>query len=317
MKDNAILFGPFVGEMYWECGRFAPILPFYRKNKYRGRDITYVVLTREDRFDMYGKWATILIPLKISGDYIQFKPNCFRLNGMGESEYLSLVKKFRDKYSTRFNIIEHVFPDIKKGKYDNKFQYRNIYDYNFKPRNKNYDLVNNFLPVNDKHIVIISSRFREGFQRNWPNWQTFFDILYNDPIYNKFNFIICGKKGEYIPDSKNRFLDINQIVLEEGASLIGLLLVLMEKSFFTIGSQSAIPNISLLYGVEVLEFGCQGTLHTKTYNVKKTPITFIDNPKYNIDPLVLFNKFKGLLINKENKENESKKSLDGSKLSNN
>jgi hypothetical protein len=312
MKNTAVLFGPFIGEMYWECGRFAPILTYYRKKKYRDRKLTYIVLTREDRFDMYGRWANILIPLNIPGDYTQFKPNCFRLNGVTEEEYLQWVKKYHNKYKERFHILEHVYPDIRKGRYDNKFQYRNMYEYDYKPREKNYELVENFLPKNDKLNVIISPRFREGFQRNWPHWNTFFDILYNDPIYKNFNFIVCGKKGEYIPDSKDRFLDMNHIVLEAGSSLIGLLLVLMEKSFFTIGSQSAIPNISLLYNVEVLTFGCQNTLHTKTYNVKKTPITFIDNPKYNIDPLVLFNTFKGLLTKKEKIENERKKSMDGS-----
>ena len=30
-KQNAILMGPFVGELYWECGRFAPMLPKFRK----------------------------------------------------------------------------------------------------------------------------------------------------------------------------------------------------------------------------------------------------------------------------------------------
>ncbi len=298
MKPEAVLFGPFVGEMYWECGRFAPILPFYRKRKYRKRDIKYIILTREDRFDMYGKWANILIPLKIPGDYDSLRPNCFRLNGMTEEQYADLVSKFRVKYSERFNIIEHVFPDVRKGRYDNKFQYRNVYDYDYRPRDKNYELVNNFLPDNGKLNVVLAPRSRDGFKRNWPYWKTFYDILSNDKIFNSYNFIICGKTGEYIPDEKNRFYDMNNIVLEEGASLIGLLLSIMEKTFFTVGSQSAIPNISLLYGVEVLEFGCQKILHTRTYNPKNTPITFIEDYQYKIDPLVLFNKFKELLNKK-------------------
>jgi hypothetical protein len=75
-------------------------------------------------------------------------------------------------------------------------------------------------------------------------------------------------------------------------------LVILEKSIFTFGSQSAIPNISLLYGVEVLEFGCQKRLHTMTYNVNKTPITFIENKGYNIAPRKIFKKFKNLLLRK-------------------
>ena len=77
----------------------------------------------------------------------------------------------------------------------------------------------------------------------------------------------------------------------------------MENAFFTFGSQSAIPNISLLYEVDVLEFGCQKSLHTRTYNVKKSPITFIENRKYNIDPKEMHKKMKHLLYKKKEKVN--------------
>ena len=115
---------------------------------------------------------------------------------------------------------------------------------------------------------------------------------------NKCNFIICGKRGEYIPDPKKRFLDINDIPISNDISLVGLLLVVLEKSILTIGSQSAVPNISLLRGVEVLEFGHQKKLHTITYNIKNTPITFIEDMKYNIEPELIFKKFKSMILKK-------------------
>ncbi len=97
---------------------------------------------------------------------------------------------------------------------------------------------------------------------------------------------------------------MNDIHLGQSSSLVGLLLVIISKSFFTFGSQSAIPNISLLYGVDVLEFGCQKTLHTKTYNVTKTPITFFENRKYDIDPSLMLKEMSKLLLKKRRKHNE-------------
>ena len=89
---------------------------------------------------------------------------------------------------------------------------------------------------------------------------------------------------------------MNDIALSSGSSKIGLLLVILERSYFVCGSQSAIPNLGLLYSKEVLEFGHQKTLHTTTYNLFNAPVTFIENKNYNIDPLVFFTKFKKLLM---------------------
>lgn len=297
---RAVLFGPFVGEMYWEAGRFAPMLPYYKRNVYKQKEITFIVLTREERFDLYGKYADILIPLRIKGDYKSRQPNCFRLNNYPNVEYYKLVKKFNDKYKERFNVIKHFYPEVSKKKFLDKNQFsreKMIFDY--KPRKQNYNLVSKYIP-DDKPLVLLSPRFRNGFRRNWKNWPEFYDRLSSDKyLMNHFNFVICGKPGEYIPDEKNRFFDINDVKIGNASSLIGLLLVLMEKAVFTFGSQSAIPNISLLYGVEVLEFGCQKQLHTKTYNIKNTPITFIEDKKYNTPVNQIFPEFKNLLKKKE------------------
>jgi hypothetical protein len=301
--ENAVLFGPFVGEMYWECGRFASMLPYYKTKKYLKQNPQFIILTRPDRFDLYGKNADILVPLNIDGDYEKFQPNCFRLDNYPEIEYAQLKKLFFDKYTTRYNILEHVVPDVSKARYANKNQFiKNNMIFKYEPRIENYELVNSFLPKNPKKIVLISPRYRSGFKRNWGHWVEFYDKLARDTKLNSMcTFIICGKKGEYIPDPKNRFLDMNEMKTTNNSSLVGLLLVLMEKASFVFGSQSAIPNIGLLYQVEVLTFGCQKSLHTKTYNIHNSKITFIDDKKYEIDTNTIFSKFKTLLMKQQKK----------------
>jgi hypothetical protein len=303
-KPKAVLFGPFVGELYWEAGRFAPMLPFTRK-KYKKQNIKYIVLTREERFDLYGKNADILVPLRIKGDYEKLKPNCFKLNGL-KTEYKKIAEKFRMKYEQKYHIIEHIYPDTSKSQFLNKNQYpRKNMIFEFKPRDENYRIVDEYLPT-DKPLVVLAPRYRNGFRRNWGKWPEFYDLLYDSKLMNKFNFIICGKEGEYMPDPKHRFYDLNDMKIKDtNASLVGLLLVVLERSFFTFGSQSAIPNLSLLHEVEVLEFGCQKTYHTKIYNVKNTKITFIENPKYNLEPKVAIKKLNELLTQKLEKEKKN------------
>lgn len=298
-REVAVLMGPFVGELYWEAGRFAPMLPWMKYKKYKDRNVKFIIYTREERFDLYGKNADIMVPLRIEGDYDTKQPNCFRLNGLKVPEYMRMVKKFKMKYLARFNILEHVYPKVDKGQFDKKFQFpvKNMI-FRYAPRNRNYELVNKFLPI-DKPLVVLAPRYRTGFKRNWQYWPDFYDLIHKDEfLMSTYNFIICGKKGEYVPDKKKRLLDMNDITLEQGTSLVGILLVIMEKAFFTFGSQSAIPNISLLYKVEVLEFGCQKSLHTKTYNIHHSPITFIENKRYDINPKEVFGKFRKILKRK-------------------
>ena len=304
-KQLAVLLGPCVGELYWEAARFAPLLPHMVLNQYKGQHVKYIVLTREDRFDLYGKFADILVPLRVNGDYDDKKPECFRLQGLDVNEYNNIAERFKKQYSEKYKIVKHIYPDIKKGAFTNKNQFpSNQMSYIYKPRQENYDLINNYIPA-DKPLIVLAARHRDGFSRNWKKWQEFYDLLvHHKELLRHYNFIICGKKGEYVPDKKSRFLDMNEIKLGEKSSLVGLLLVILERAFFTFGSQSAIPNLSLLYKVDVLEFGCQMALHTKTYNIMKTPITFIDNKKYDIDPQVILETLTKLLrAKKEKKKN--------------
>ena len=297
--EKAILLGPCVGEFFWEFFRFAPLLTYFKLKKYNKSDVKFIVLTRSERFDIYGRLANILVPLQIPKDYTKMWPNCYKLMGLKNFEYQEIAKVFKEKYSKRYQIIDHLYPDIKKAVYCSKNQYpRSKMVYNWYPRKRNVELVETYLPK-DKPLVVISPRYRGDLKRNWPHWETFFDMVANDKyLMGHFNFILCGKEGEYIPDKQKRFLDLNDIQLDENSSLAGILLATMSRAYFTFGSQSAIPNISLLYGVEALEFGNQKTLHTVTYNVKKTPVTFVVDPRFKIDPKAIFKKFRVLLQKK-------------------
>jgi hypothetical protein len=303
--DKAVLLGPFVGELYWEFARFAPMVPFMKNKKYKNQNVKYIILTRPERFDLYGKYADTLVPLKIPGDYENKQPNCFRLNNLLHSEYQNYAKKFKQVYSKKYNIIEHIYPDVSKAQFVNKNQYsrtKMIFDY--QPRKENYDLVEEYLPEH-KPIVVLAPRYRDGFKRNWNGWTDFYNKIFKDEVLmDKFTFVICGKKDEYVPDPEHRFHDMNDIELGDGSSLIGLLLVIMEKAFFTFGSQSAIPNISLMYKKDVLCFGCQRYLHTKTYNIRNTPITFFDDKQYKIEVNKVYRELKKLLMKKEKSKNE-------------
>ena len=173
--------------------------------------------------------------------------------------------------------------------------------FEFSPRQENYQIVKNHI-LNDRDLVVLAPRYRKGFRRNWPYWQQLYDMIYDSSLMNDFNFVLCGKKLEYIPDGKNRFKDINNVSLTENSSLAGLLIVILKKNaIFCIGSQSALPNMALFFKVPVLEWGHQKKWHSQIYNTKNTPVEFIDDMKYNIAPKEVFKRLRKTLEKRRSK----------------
>lgn len=288
--DGAILIGPCPGELFWEFARFSPILPYYYK-KYHKQNVKFIVMTRPDRFDIYGKYANIFVPLRVDGDGTKYKPDCFRLMGYPVKKYMNIVNQFYNKYQKRFKILKHIYPKMENKLFARKNQFsNNEMILKWKPRIENNNSIDSYIP-NNKPLITIAPRFRSGLRRNWNKWQEFFDmIMSDDKLIKKYNFVICGKEPDYIPDNKKRFYDINNIELNSDISIIGLTIECIKRSILVVGSQSGLPNIAMLLGIETLEWGHQKHLHKTVYNVKKTPVHFIEDMHYNIGPDIIFNK---------------------------
>ncbi len=154
-KENVLLSGTFLGELGWEILRFCPYT-LYKFNSLKKKypDLKLIVCTREDRFDLYGKHASIFVPLKIEGDYIKYKPDCFKLSNFPKEDYDFLIKSFRSMFINDYNIIDHILPPSEGKTVFNKNYYnQNEMLFDFKPRSKNKELVDNYIP-NDKKLVV-------------------------------------------------------------------------------------------------------------------------------------------------------------------
>lgn len=294
-KYKVVLVGPCIGEMYWEFARFAPYVIWKRENDYKSSNIKFVVLTRPEMFDIYSGCANVFIPLKIPGDGSSYTPNCFRLDNFPKEAYDFIIKSFKDMYIDH-DILEFIKPDISTKQFLNKNQFpKNNLLFEYKTRPDNLKFLGPRL--DNREVIILGPRYRKGMKRNWPYWQHLYDLIFdNKRLFNKYNFVICGKHPDYIPDKYGRFLDINTIKISDQASLIGLTIEAIKRAKLTIGSQSAIPNISLIFKVPVLEWGHQKQLHTIEYNIHKTKVTFIEDINYTITPEVIYQEILRLLI---------------------
>lgn len=294
-REFVYLFGPFIGELHWECFRFAPHA-IYLKKKDPNRKI--VVLTRPDRFDLYGRYCNILVPLKIPHKD-GYQQNCFGINNFPDHMYLKMVEKFRSKFEQKYNISGHFFPKVAKQFRCVRWQFpRDKMVYDFKPRPDNYQIINNAITT-EKPVVILAPRFRkQERRRNWPFWKNLYKTIQDSKIFTKFTWVICGKKPDYVPDPLGIFFDINNFKLTLDSSLIGLTIAILEKAVLTIGSQSGIPNLSKLLKVPTLEWGHERQRHMVRLNPLNTPTTFLESKDYRISEKEVFSKIEGLLRGK-------------------
>jgi hypothetical protein len=149
MKKKAFLFGPFFGELSWEYFRFAPYAIHLKKNNPKTRLIVY---TRSSRFDLYGKYSDILVPLNIPKDEI-YKQNSFKLCRFNKDISEKMKKFFHMTYEKKFDV-EHYCPDFSSFRYNLKWQFpRRDMDYDFNPRNNHSNLIQNLIPV-EKFVIV-------------------------------------------------------------------------------------------------------------------------------------------------------------------
>lgn len=295
MNQNAILCG-HIGEFGWEVLRFAPHIFWLMKEKYPNSKL--ILCTRKDRIELYGDLPTEILPFNFNN---QENSDCFTITGLQYNEYKYKINQYIKETEKKYNIQHIFFPRIEGKRYTEKYQIlENEKIYNFKPTKKQLEIFNIYIP-NDKFLITIAPRYRKGFKRNWPYWNELFEMIYKDKfLYENFNFIICGIKGQFIKPINN-FYDINDI---PNGNISGLTMSSISKSILTIGSQSGIPNLSNLMRTPTIQWGNEKHLHKGIYNVNNTECIFIEDMNFKCPPNIIFDNLKTYLLNFKEKYSE-------------
>jgi hypothetical protein len=243
-KFNAYLFGPFFGELTWEFYRFAPYAIYLKK---LSPETVIIVLTRPDRFDLYGKYASIIVPLNLKEDenYIQ---DAFRLKGYSEINCECIKKYFYQKYYNEFNIIDHFSPDVGNLRYNIKWQFpRDRMDYDFQPRQTNIDIIDNLFTETD--YVLVDDQYDSNID--------YYNGISNSDFLTSIYSIIDDKRATYL----------------------GCLIEMIKRSRFTISNlDSVIGRLSLLLGVPLIYPNCKMTFdEIHLLNPNDTPVINCEN----------------------------------------
>jgi len=149
MKQIAYLIGPFLGELRWEYYYFAPYIIHLMKKEPNRK---FIIFTRRPRFDLYGSYADIFVPLRVVNDKPELRDK-FKIQGFGMNEFNMLLRAYIDKYKKRYRIIDKIYPDISRFSYKVKWQFpRSEMDYNFQPRVANKELIDKFIKPHNVFI---------------------------------------------------------------------------------------------------------------------------------------------------------------------
>lgn len=157
MQKEKYLFGPFIGEAMYELSYFVGHAIYLRKKNPRNE---IIVLTRREHFDLYGKYATTLLPLPLSDELI---PSGFNCTNMRANVFDQILHKFEYKYRELIKIDGHFYPHISSYLRNIKWYYpREEVDFDFKPRLRNKEIAQEITSNSDK--IIISS-FHKNFKK--------------------------------------------------------------------------------------------------------------------------------------------------------
>lgn len=251
IKSKAYLVGPFIGDLYWECYRFAPYI-IHLKKKYP--KTKFVVFTRPQRFDLYGQYADVLVPLNLRNDE-RYTRDCFGLKGLKVVDYKLLHSFFVKKYKPNYDSIERTFPDVDAWRYKVKWQFpRDKMDYDFLPRNCNINLLKSRITM--KNIIFIDFDNEEhlGFARM---------------DFNKYNYISLN----WLEDFASVYGDIMK------NSYVGMLIEVLKKSSFVIGRCDKFASkLALLLGVPLLSINDETSWDAiSLINPRNTPVIKCEN----------------------------------------
>jgi hypothetical protein len=242
MRD-ARLYGPYLGELSWEFYRFAPFVIY---NKIRYPFIKTIILTRPSRFDLYGSYADIFVPLKMKDENEDLQEG-HGMKGFDLKLYDRLVRNFHMRFSGRFNILSHQYPDIREWFRKVKWQFPRInMDYSFKPREDNTRMINTLV---DEYENIIFCDIDHNIR---PKNYKVFDKSFYGQIFDKANI---------------------------NTTFLGCLIEILKRCKFTIGNiENPISHLSLLLKIPLIHVGDDLREDTvKMLNPLETPVIKCNN----------------------------------------
>jgi len=213
-KSKYILYGPFIGEFLWELYYFIPHFIYDRKKR---PNEGFIVITREENFDLYGIHADVLCKMKLQDD-TDFRKEHFTIHGLPANTYDKICEDYAKALKKKYKIEEIKIPKVHSWYNEIKWQFpRDQVNYGFIPRKENRLIVNGCLRVNDQ-------------------------VIFNET------------EASYLDYRNIRIEHVHALIeKDKGVTFYGLVIEFLKVCKFYIGSfDSKICRLALLLGIPVI-----------------------------------------------------------------
>lgn len=236
MKEKAYLIGPFLGELEWEYRYFAPYVINLMKTD---PERVYIVFTRPERFDLYGKYADIFVPLRVGFDK-PHRRDCFTIKGMDETSFNVFLRAFIQKYKKRYRIIDKIYPEVSYFSYKVKWQFpKSKMDYDFAPRIANKNIVKSFVTDHEGFVDMSSKYVDEHVTLD--NYNLKYSLDLGKQIKKSIDNNTCSALGCTIEALKRV-----EFVIGNLSTDISRLALLLKKPLITLKEQLSEDSINLI-----------------------------------------------------------------------
>lgn len=242
-KNKAHLFGPFFGELSWEYFRFAPYAIHLKKTE---PDTQLVVMTRPERFDLYGQYADVLVPLNVKNDNM-YEQSAFKLLGFELAFCKKYNELFRDTYRLKYNIVSMNTPDVSTLRYRIKWQFpRSKMDYDFKPRTGNLKATMGITKTNN--LIILDT----GYEYTSDKYNIFKPENLKRLIRPRYNINKISQIGCLI-----NLIQGSRFVISDLKSDVGKLALLLKTPVIYPNRDMSNDKVSLLNPLNTPIFDCE------------------------------------------------------------
>lgn len=270
-KEKAILFSPLINEESSELYYFAP-KAIHLKNSNKNHKL--IVLTFSSRFDFYGQYADILVPLNFN----EIVDEEITLNDFTMVQgYSNIINLFSSQFKKRFHVTSHYYPVLQNALWKNKSVFNAVKsNFSFKPRKENHDLISTLKENDNKELILVDLTWIpfEAVKKDITS-----QILCCDKNYiNNIVILDSDSKKYYIYNKKGIENKIEIQKANKNISFFGSILSLMKNSVLVFSDpNTAVGLASILCKIPVVSIFNTGE-SIKNFNIFSTPIHYFQNP---------------------------------------
>ena len=266
-----LIIGPFGGEFGWELCYWQAHIRWLKERYPTGIDFLPVTFTGRQAF-----YRDFVEEIVFHSDVVldRFgRLDCYNSQGITRREYFTYAGALVDRYEAYGAITT---PNHNGRFYipSDKMAFKK-----FHPMHTLKSLIN--LPPVKKKSVMIFPRYR-GDSRDWaePNWV---ELVYQLGKAG-YEVVIGGVKSAscLIDYEGEGVINLMQIFKGDPFYSLDLVLYYLTKVRAALGSQSALPILSMHQEVPTLMWGHEKERHEKELNYFGTPCRFIEDPEYKV-----------------------------------